>query len=273
MVPNRRLFIYRKTIKIKQLNIKTSRMGILTLFAMLLTMATQAQVTNDNLDSIPVSKKWKVKNFIILTVLITYGFVGLENKNLRLINNNVRNTVAKNTDGKASVDYFTKLVPAAAVYGLNAIGIKGKHNLKDRSIILGTSLLISNAVVFSLKNTTNELRPDGSNYKSFPSGHNANAFVGAEFLWQEYKDVSVWYGISGYLVAAGTGAFRIINYKHWLSDVLAGAGFGVLSTKVAYIITPYIQKILFPDQKENSISAIAPFYNGERMGIGFVRTF
>ena len=113
------------------------------------------------------------------------------------------------------------------------VGIKGKHNFKERTIILGTSYLIMSASVLSLKSITKVERPDGSAFNSFPSGHTATAFASAELLWQEYKDISIWYGITGYLVAASTGAFRIYNDKHWLTDVVAGAGIGILSTKVA----------------------------------------
>ena len=129
------------------------------------------------------------------------------------------------------------------------VGIKGKHNFKERTIILGTSYLIMSASVLSLKSITKVERPDGSAFNSFPSGHTATAFASAEFLWQEYKDVSIWYGITGYLVAAGTGAFRIYNDKHWLTDVVAGAGIGILSTKVAYWMFPYINKHIFKSNK------------------------
>ena len=94
--------------------------------------------------------------------------------------------------------------------------------------------------VYALKNITKIERPDGSSNNSFPSGHTATAFAGAEFLWQEYKDVNIWYGITGYAVATGTGIFRIYNARHWLSDVVMGAGIGILTTKIAYWIFPYI---------------------------------
>jgi len=98
--------------------------------------------------------------------------------------------------------------------------------------------------VETLKKSTHELRPDGSDYFSFPSGHTATAFMGAEMLYQEYKDVSIWYGISGYIIASGTGAFRVYNDRHWLTDIAAGAGIGILSTKAAYWLFPTINKLL-----------------------------
>jgi membrane-associated phospholipid phosphatase len=94
-------------------------------------------------------------------------------------------------------------------------------------------------------------RPDGSSNNSFPSGHTANAFMGAEFLYQEYKDVSPWYGIAGYVVATGTGLFRMYNNRHWFSDVVAGAGFGILSTKVAYWIYPWMKEKIFKEKTKN----------------------
>ena len=62
---------------------------------------------------------------------------------------------------------------------------------------------------------------------------------------QEYKDVSPWYGIAGYVAATTTGALRMFNNKHWFRDVVAGAGFGILSTQVAYVLAPVIIKKLF----------------------------
>lgn len=217
--------------------------------------------------------KFKYKQLIIPTVLIGYGVIGIESDGLKFVNSGIKEEVNENIDEKFTIDDFTQYVPAASVYGLNAFGVKGKHNFKDRTIILGTSYLIMSASVLSLKSIAKVERPDGSAFNSFPSGHTATAFAGAEFLWQEYKDVSIWYGISGYVIATGTGVFRMYNDRHWLTDVVAGAGIGILSTKIAYWINPFIQKKIFNSRVSNGTSIIAPFYNGKQLGIGFVKTF
>ena len=88
--------------------------------------------------------------------------------------------------------------------------------------------LISNTLtgiaVSKLKTQTAILRPDGSSNRSFPSGHTAEAFAAAEFMNQEYKHLSPWYGIAGYTLATATGTLRVLNNSHWLSDVIMGAG-------------------------------------------------
>ncbi|WP_317046292.1 phosphatase PAP2 family protein [Flavobacterium sediminis] len=99
-----------------------------------------------------------------------------------------------------------------------------------------------------------------------------NSIHGAEFLYQEYKDISVWYGITGYLVAAGTGFFRMYNDRHWLTDVVAGAGIGIISTKVAYWLHPVIEKKIFKSKNKSNKIAM-PFYNGKQYGVGVAITF
>jgi hypothetical protein len=231
------------------------------------------QIVTDTIQKKDGTHDFKFKQLIIPTVLIGYGVIGIESDQLKLFNTEIKEEINEDIDEKITIDDFSQYVPAVSVYGLNALGIKGKHNLKDRTIILGTSYLLMSASVLSLKSITKVERPDGSGFNSFPSGHTATAFAGAEFLWQEYKDVSVWYGISGYIIATGTGAFRIYNDKHWLTDVVAGAGIGILSTKVAYWINPWIQDKIFKSKEKNSMSSIAPFYNGKQFGIGLLKQF
>ncbi|WP_339920372.1 phosphatase PAP2 family protein [uncultured Flavobacterium sp.] len=226
------------------------------------------EIKNDSI----ITKKISYKALIIPTVLIGYGVIGIESDAIKNLNVEIKEEVTENIDHKITIDDFTQYLPAASVYGLNAMGIKGKSNFKDRTLILATSYLLVAATTLPLKNITHVQRPDGSSFNSFPSGHTATAFAGAEFLWQEYKDVSIWYGISGYIVATGTGFFRMYNDRHWLTDVAAGAGIGILCTKTAYWLYPKMQKMLFKKETKAAVM-VAPFYNGKQTGIGLVGRF
>ena len=152
----------------------------------------------------------KIKSFLIPAGLITYGFIALGNNGLKKVDINTKLEIREdNPTFITKADNYLQFVPAAAVYGLNAMGIKGKNNFRDRSMIYLMSNIILTTTVFSVKKLSHQLRPDGSAYTSFPSGHTAEAFASAEFMWQEYKDVSPWYGIAGYAVAATTGVLRL----------------------------------------------------------------
>lgn len=235
------------------------------------------QYTNDSIKkgSFDVSKelKFSYKQLIIPSALIGYGLIALESDDLKSLNLEIREEVNEHIDEKFTIDDISQYTPVISVYALNALGVKGKHNFKDRTIILGTAYVIMSGTVFGLKKWTKVERPDGSSNNSFPSGHTANAFMGAEFLYQEYKDVSPWYGIAGYVVATGTGLFRMYNNRHWFSDVVAGAGFGILSTKVAYWIYPWMKEKIFKDKSEKYSGMAMPFYNGKQAGVGLVLNF
>jgi hypothetical protein len=213
--------------------------------------------------------RFTYKALVVPTLLIGYGAFGIESDPLKGFNTEIREEVKEHIDTQLTIDDFSQYAPALSVYGLNALGIKGKHNLGDRTVILATSYIIMASTVVGLKKITHVQRPDGSSFDSWPSGHTATAFMGAEFLWQEYKDVSVWYGITGYAVATGTGAFRIYNDRHWFTDVVAGAGIGMLSTKIGYWIHPFIQKTIFGKGKKakESTASIMPFYQDGGTGL------
>jgi hypothetical protein len=218
------------------------------------------------------SRKITYKELIIPGLLIGYGIIGIESDGIKYLNVEIKEEVNENIDRKLTIDNITQYVPAASVYALNVLGIEGKNNFKDRTLILATSYLLVAGTTLPLKSITKVQRPDGSSFNSFPSGHTATAFAGAEFLWQEYKDVSIWYGISGYIVASGTGLFRIYNNRHWLTDVAAGAGIGILCTKTAYWLYPKMQKMFFKKETKTAL-LVSPFYNGNQMGIGLVGRF
>ena len=221
-----------------------------------------------------VAKKSTVfKKLLVPTVLVGYGALGLTSDGIKNVNHEVKGFVNRHVDNGTSIDDYTRYAPVLSVYALNAVGIRGRHNFRDRTIIMVMSNIMACGASMGLKSLSKIERPDGSTFNSFPSGHTAIAFAGAEFMWQEYKDVSAWYGVTGYIVAAGTGLMRIYNDRHWLTDVAAGAGIGILSTKLAYWIYPYIQKQLFgPGEKKVSAMAL-PFYNGEQAGVNLAVRF
>lgn len=233
-----------------------------------------SQVSIDTLTRIQKTDKiFNYKQILIPIAFIGYGVLGLESGQIKGFNSEIKEEVSEHIDKKVTIDDFMQYLPAASLYGLSAIGIKGKSNFRDKTIILATSYMLMGLSVNLLKKTTTVERPDGSGFNSFPSGHTATAFMGAELMYQEYKDKSVWYGISGYVIAASTGAFRIYNNRHWLSDVAAGAGIGIISAKVGYWLYPITTK-WFPKKKLNSSKTVLiPLYDGHNTGFGLLKSF
>jgi PAP2 superfamily len=216
---------------------------------------------------------FKCQQLIIPVTLIGYGIIGLESDDLKLFNSNISEEVTEHIDEKITIDDFSQYAPLATFFSLDLFGIKGKNNTKDKAIIASTAALLMGITVTGLKNITHVQRPDGTGFNSFPSGHTANAFMGAELLMQEYKNVSVWYGVSGYLVATGTGVFRMYNNRHWFTDVVAGAGIGILSAKAGYWLYPITSKWFTKKNSTKTKTVMVPFHDGHNTGIGFIKTF
>jgi membrane-associated phospholipid phosphatase len=239
------------------------------LFSLFTLIAMGQNITDSLIQRKNISFKYEA--LVVPIALIGYGIIGLESHTLKNLNQGTQIEIKEHIDNQFTIDDISQYSPFLSVYALNMLGVKGKNNLKDRTVILGTAYLIMGATVNIIKKTSSVERPDGSSNNSFPSGHTATAFMGAEFLYQEYKNVSIWYGISGYAVAAGTGFFRMYNDRHWISDIAAGAGIGILSTKIAYWIHPLIKDVLFRDGYANG--NILPYYNGKEMGVGVYVVF
>lgn len=135
---------------------------------------------------------------------------------------------------RTKADDYLQFSPIAIAYGLDAFGIPSRTDFANRTAILVKGELLMTGVVTLLKSTTHQLRPDGSKYNSLPSGHTASAFAAATFLSEEYKHRFKWMPYASYGIASGVGLLRMANNKHYISDVLIGAGIGILSMKVSY---------------------------------------
>lgn len=216
-----------------------------------------------------------LRSLIIPGVLFTYGALTLNNGKLREINEEAQEVVwnGKRYSAPYPEDY-TLLIPAATVYALNLFGIKGQNNLIDRSVLYGLSNAVANGVVFGLKRVGIETRPDSADNASFPSGHTAEAFVSAEFLRLEYRGRIHWSVLAlGYGVGVGTAYLRMAHNKHWLSDVVAGAGVGIASTRFTYYIYPALKHLIFGSRKIKGDAVILPTYTDGMFGLAGVWRF
>lgn len=199
--------------------------------------------------------------------MITYGVISIESDALKRLDYSTRDELLEdNYMWYNGWDNYFQFSPAALAFGLKLAGMESKYQLPDMFILYALSNALETSVVYTTKKLTGRERPDGSNYHSFPSGHTATAFVAAEFLHQEYGDKSIWISIGGYSMASLIGVSRVYNNKHWVSDVIAGAGVGILSTKMIYWLYPSIKKT-FSRKDRNSQTFIFPSYENGHLGM------
>jgi hypothetical protein len=156
-------------------------------------------------------------------------------------------------------DDYLQHSPIIVVYGLNWLGVKGKNDFANRTAILIKSEMMVGILTFSLKRITAVPRPDTKELTSFPSGHTAQAFAAATFMAREYGHKSIWYSIGAYTVATGVGAMRVMNNRHWVSDVLVGAGIGILSTNLVYLTHQY----RWGKKNKGGQTTVIPSYDGQ----------
>ncbi|MEO9021911.1 MAG: phosphatase PAP2 family protein [Ginsengibacter sp.] len=125
-------------------------------------------------------------------------------------------------------------IPSASVYAMDALQVKTEHNFKEHLIIDAGSILVTGAFGYGMRIISRNIKVYNEEGTKFPSGHTANVFRGAEILHQELKKDHPVVSYSGYVAAVGVGLLRIYDKDHLLTEVLAGAGLGILSTKLTY---------------------------------------
>jgi membrane-associated phospholipid phosphatase len=217
-------------------------------------------------------QKFNRYKFIGPAVLIGYGVAATKSTTLFDFSKSIRQHIwVDHPHATTKIDDYLQWVPAVSVYALNLAGIKGEHGYIDATMIFGISNLIMESFVSIIKNNSHEIRPDSSDYYSFPSGHAAEAFLSATFLFEEYKNVSLWYGIGGYLVAGLVGYLRMYNDTHWFHDVVAGAGFGISSAELTYWLYPVLKRTFFP--KSCGKKMIVPVAEEHGLGLAFIQQF
>jgi len=171
---------------------------------------------------------------------------------------------------KDGTDNYLQVAPVFVLYGMKAAGVKSRSNLGRMVVSQAATVAFMFPLTRGMKSVFKVMRPDSSRKNSFPSGHTTTAFMTATMLHKEYGYISPWITVGSYTCAATTGLMRMANNRHWYSDVLCGAGIGMLTTEFGYWIGDLLFKekgLNVPEHRHNHFSkydnpSFVSFYTG-----------
>lgn len=169
---------------------------------------------------------------------ITHGVIDLRGNHSRLV-----------------FDDYVQYLPVASALLMGSAGVEARHAIGERALIVATSYAALAVLTNIPKRCVNEQRPEFAGHNSFPSGHTATAFMGAELVRIEYGG---WYGVGAYAAATGVGFMRMYNGRHWFHDVVAGAGVGILSARLGQWSCGLWRSLLGKKRKKNADIVFAP---------------
>lgn len=173
--------------------------------------------------------------------------------------------IARNNDSHAlneftdAVESFgggssDKVTAAFLLYGIAAKNDRARAVAFD-SIL--SSVIASKAITPALKQLTGRERPNGGG-ESFPSNHATQAFAVASVIASHYDD-RPWVRWVAYGTATSVAFARVYHDAHWTSDVLAGAGIGVLVGKT----------IVRTNREERAKWSVAPIRGGALISVSW----
>lgn len=125
------------------------------------------------------------------------------------------------------------------VYPYLHYGLNSDEHSWEKVFVYTESLMIMNGIVQSGKFFFGRKRPDGSNQKSFPSGHTATAFTVSSFLSLDIYRSSksrykLLYAAVPHVFATFVGLSRISGKNHYLTDVVVGGAIGFFTSYFLY---------------------------------------
>lgn len=224
-------------------------------------------------ENINTSYRFEPRQFIVPGVLLAAGIAGVYTA--RGWKESVQNAISYESfdQSRIRIDEVLTYIPAAGYLTLGFIpGMPHRTDFRGRLMAGVTSYIVTVATTELLKFGFHERRPNSGNRDSFPSGHTARAFTGAELMRIEYGNLA---GLGGYAFAVTVGALRMYNNRHWINDVIGGAAIGILSARIGYWLLP-LERKLFGLDKRAGIAlenlCIVPFA-GKSFGLGMTMTF
>jgi hypothetical protein len=213
---------------------------LLSILSLLFILPCSAQTSSDTL---AVKSNFKAGELIMPLSLVGVGALGFIEP-VKAWHHGLHDKVSIGAgDNTIKADEYLRFVPMAGIYGLSLLGADAKHGYMDRTLELGVSFVALTAIGYGCKYLIHSPRPNGSDNNSFPSGHTATTFMGAELVRIEYGEEHPWLAVGAYTVATAVGALRVYNDCHWFNDVIAGAGVGILSARIGYWLLPYTRQI------------------------------
>lgn len=176
--------------------------------------------------------------------LLTYGAAKPMVSGIGRIDRDLRTRISDQHPAfRSRADDWLQWAPSATVYVLDGAGVKLKHRFRDHLLLDAGSILVTGGAGFVMRKLSERIEGFGIVDTQFPSGHTANAFRGAELLRQELAGRHPALRWSGYLVAGAVAASRLLQGEHHLSEVVAGAGLGMLSTRLTYALHHHVKRL------------------------------
>lgn len=195
-------------------------------FAILMLFYCFVGQSQDSLDY----RKPQVSTFILPSSLLITGLIINKDETKNGVRNWVRDRYAIPNTG---VDDMLQHSPMVMMYLGDLIGRRPLDEVKRQTRHLLVSQAMTLGTMLILKESLDVQRPNGGRV-SFPSGHTAYSFAGATVFYHAFKTESKLLAYLAYVPATITGAYRILKDKHWVSDVVFGAGLGILSSQLSY---------------------------------------
>jgi membrane-associated phospholipid phosphatase len=168
------------------------------------------------------------------------------------------------------LDDYTRHVPAAAAYALHLAGVPSARGVVPFTLIYFAAHHLNSGLTSNLKRLCREPRPDNpTDFSSFPSAHTSEAFMTATLLHEQFGKASPWISVGGYAVATATGTMRVLHNRHWITDVVAGAGVGFLSAEAVWRAYPYVARLL-PPRLEQKLLLVPTYAPGGGAGLAIL---
>ncbi len=199
--------------------------------------------------------------FLLSTALISGGLVTYHQDTKERFQHFIRSRI----DHQNTIEDYLQHGSYGLLIAGQLFGQKPLHTPKGQLIYALTSNIGAVGITSIIKELVNERRPNGG-HLSFPSGHTTHAFAAATVLYWEYRESNPWIAYSGYSFACATGLLRIVHNRHWINDVLAGAGIGILVPTLVYYYAPFPGMKWAPASKAISFY---PVYHSGGAGMGF----